>query len=393
MNISTLFFTFLKKESFFIDIKGEICYNFLKFLRLEVFIMLKEMLNERRIREIDDFDATSWAQVRESYKTILLNEVYGLPVPAPTKVDFEVVKTAPKYAAGAATRYDVMAHTVVCGKEFSFPFVAVIPNKTGKHPFFVHNDFDALVPSKYTPAEEIINNGFGVLSLCYESITSDDNDFTSGLAGILYPDGVRKNDNDTGKIAMWAWANMRVMDYALTLERLDPEQAAIVGHSRLGKTALVTGMLDERFRYVISNESGCSGAAITRGKVGETVAQITMRFPYWFCHNYLKYVDHEALTFDQHMLIATAAPRTVLVGSAIEDQWADPDSEYLACIAASKAWKNLGGKGFVGPDRLPVVGADFREGDICYHLRGGSHFFSRHDWICYMNTIREKMGK
>ena len=37
--------------------------------------MLKEMLNERRIREIDDFDATSWAQVRESYKTILLNEV------------------------------------------------------------------------------------------------------------------------------------------------------------------------------------------------------------------------------------------------------------------------------------------------------------------------------
>ena len=221
-------------------------------------------------------------------------------------------------------------------------------------------------------------------------MTSDNDDYTNGLAGLIYPDGVRKNATDSGKIMMWAWANMRVMDYAMQLPQLDHKNGAIAGHSRLGKTSLVTGMLDERFQYIISNDSGCSGTAITRGKVGEQISQITKRFPYWFCENYKKYVDHNDLTFDQHMLLATIAPRTVLIGSAVEDVWADPDSEYLSCVAASFAWENLGEKGFVAPDRLPVVGADFREGNICYHLRDGLHYFSRRDWGVYMSIIQEK---
>lgn len=355
--------------------------------------MLAQILKDRRVREIDSFDAESWNDVRESYKAILLSEEYGLPVPKPTKLEFEVIQpnsVKRRFCAGDATRYEVIAHAEVCGKPFSFPFTAVIPNKKGKYPFIIHNDFEYLVPSKYLPAEEIINNGFALFELCYENVTSDDSDYTSGLSGILYPDGVRKNGNDPGKILMWAWANMRVMDYAMTLDCLDHEHSAVAGHSRLGKTALVTGMLDERFQYVISNDSGCSGTAITRGKIGEHISFITERFPYWFCENYKKYIDEEKLDFDQHMLLATIAPRTLLIGSAAEDAWADPDSEYLSCVAASKAWENLGLKGFIAPDRLPVPGADFHEGNICYHLREGAHYFSRRDWVTYMNIIREK---
>ena len=37
---------------------------------------------------------------------------------------------------------------------------------------------------------------------------------------------------------------MRVMDYALTLPGTDADNVAILGHSRLGKTALVTAMMD-----------------------------------------------------------------------------------------------------------------------------------------------------
>ena len=351
------------------------------------------MLKERGICELDAFDFNTWSTIREKYKTTLFNEEYGLPVPEPTKVEFEVIPpngAQRRFCAGAATKYEIVAHVEVCGKDFSFPFTAVIPNKKGKYPFIVHNDFEYLVPSKYLPVEEIINNGFAVFELCYQNITSDNNDMTNGLAGILFPDGIRKNGNDTGKILMWAWANMRVMDYAMTLDQLDHEHGAVAGHSRLGKTALVTGMLDERFRYVISNDSGCSGTAITRGKVGEQLSNITKTFPYWFCENYKKYVDHKALTFDQHMLLATIAPRVVLIGSAEEDTWADPDSEYLSCVAASRAWENLGLSGFVAPDRLPVPGADFHEGNVCYHLRDGSHYFSRRDWLVYMNTILKK---
>ena len=353
--------------------------------------MLKEMLLGRGICELETFQAETWPSIRKKYMEVLCQEEYGLPVPEPTKLEFEVIPSKRTFCAGDAVRSEVIVHAEVCGKPFSFPFTAVIPKKDGKHPFIIHNDFEYLVPSKYLPAEEIINNGFAAFELCYQNVTADNGDFTNGLAGILYPDGVRKNGNDTGKILMWAWANMRVMDYAMTLDCLDHNHGAIAGHSRLGKTALVTGMLDERFQYVISNDSGCSGTAITRGKVGEQISDITKRFPYWFCENYQSYTDHNKLTFDQHMLLATIAPRTLLIGSAEKDTWADPDSEYLSCVAASKAWENLGKKGFIAPDRLPVFGADFYEGDICYHLRDGEHYFSRRDWLVYMNVIQSKM--
>ncbi len=358
--------------------------------------MLEQILKERKVSAIGDFDKGSWDKVREEYQSILCREEYGQPVPSPTKIEFEVAPITAvqrRFCAGAATKYEVTVHTEVCGKSFSFPFVAVIPNKEGKHPFIVHCDFEYAVPTKYLPVEEMVNNGFAVFELCYQNVTADNGDMTSGLAGILYPDGVRKNNDDPGKIMMWAWANMRVMDYAMTLEQLDHEHGAIAGHSRLGKTALVTGMLDQRFHYVISNDSGCSGTAITKGKVGEQIANITKTFPFWFCENYKKYTNHENLTFDQHLLLATIAPRVLLIGSAVEDTWADPDSEYLSCVAASQAWENLGIPGFVAPDRLPVPGADFHEGNVCYHLRDGSHYFSRRDWLIYMDVIHKKRNK
>lgn len=358
--------------------------------------MLRNILEQRRVPMIKDFAAEDWARVRNEYKELLQNEEYGQPVPEPTEVRFELAPLDYKtrnFATGQAVHYHVTAHTVVCGKEFSFPFHAVLPKKPGKYPFFIHNDFSSDIPSRYTPAEEIIDNGFALLSVCYQDITSDNGDFTNGLAGILYPDGVRKNPTAPGKIAMWAWANKRLMDFAETREELDLNYSAVVGHSRLGKTSLVTGMLDERIQFVCSNGAGCSGDAITKEKAGEHINVITDRFPYWFCENYFKYANEELLTFDQHMLLATVAPRTVIIGAAYEDVWADPDSQYLSCYAASWAWKMLGKKGFIAPDRLPVVGAAFNDGDVCYQLREGTHYLGRKDWQFFMNTIMKKKNR
>ena len=52
----------------------------------------------------------------------------------------------------------------------------------------------------------------------------------------------------------------------------------------------------------------------------------------------------------------------------------------LACVSASEVYENCGLKGFVCQDRLPVVGDEFHEGTIGYHLREGKHYFSRYDW-------------
>ena len=308
-------------------------------------------------------------------------QLFGYLPPRPEKISFETEENIiPKFCAGKAVCHKVTVNTVINGKEFSFPFLATLPTDEEKHPFFVHINFRDLNPDRYMPTEELVDNGFAVLSVWYNDITTDDGDFTNGLAGVLFENG-KRNDTDCGKIAMWAWAAQRILDYAETLpDKLDLSRSVVCGHSRLGKTALFAGATDERFAFSYSNDSGCSGAAIARGTApgGERVADICRNFPFWFCENYKKYCNNEYnMPFDQHYLVASIAPRKVLIGSASEDKWADPLSEMLCCVASSPAFVN----GFKYEDRPPQIDDKFFDGDIGYHMRKGLHYFSREDWL------------
>lgn len=315
---------------------------------------------------------------------ILLKNEYGYIPSKPEQITFtKQANCINNFCASKAVADKITAMCIISGKEFEFSFYSAIPTKEGKHPFFIHINFRDCVPDLYMPTEELIDNGFAVFSFCYNDITKDNPDFNDGLAGVLY-DGKPRGKSDPGKIAMWAWAAQRVMDYAYTLpDLLDFNRSVVCGHSRLGKTALLTAATDERFAFAYSNNSGCSGAALARGNKGETIKDICdVRFPYWFCENYSEYIDNEeAMPFDQHYLIASIAPRFVCVGSAKEDLWADPDSEMLACAAASEAFENQGLAGFMGKDRLPEADDIFFDGCIGYHMRKGTHFFSREDWL------------
>ena len=334
--------------------------------------MLSEILKERNVPELLS---------REEMLDIVQAQLFGYLPPRPEKISFETEENIiPKFCAGKAVCHKVTVNTVINGKEFSFPFLATLPTDEEKHPFFVHINFRDLNPDRYMPTEELVDNGFAVLSVWYNDITTDDGDFTNGLAGVLFENG-KRNDTDCGKIAMWAWAAQRILDYAETLpDKLDLSRSVVCGHSRLGKTALFAGATDERFAFSYSNDSGCSGAAIARGTApgGERVADICRNFPFWFCENYKKYCNNEEnMPFDQHYLVASIAPRKVLIGSASEDKWADPLSEMLCCVASSPAFVN----GFKYEDRPPQIDDKFFDGDIGYHMRKGLHYFSREDWL------------
>ena len=322
---------------------------------------------------------------------ILQREEYGYLPPKSTRMEWSVQENCiPSFCAGKVTARRVELTVYLGDTPFTFPFVAVIPKSKEPCPFFIHINFRPDVPDRYMPTEEITDNGFAVLSFCYTDVTSDNGDFTNGLAGVLYPDGKRK-PTDPGKIALWAWAAQRVLDYAEQEPRLDMSRAMVCGHSRLGKTALLCGATDERFFLAHSNDSGCSGAAITREKTGERVEQITRNFPYWFCENYKKYIGKEAdMPFDQHYLIASIAPRYTYVASALEDSWADPASELLSCMAATPAYEAHGLAGMVCADRLPEAGDEYHEGSIGYHLRPGLHYFGREDWNRLMTFVKGK---
>ena len=298
----------------------------------------------------------------------------------------EQVSEYANFCAGKAPLKTLEFKFETDGKSYSFPVSAVIPKREGKCPAFVMINFTPNVPDKYLPSERIVDRGYAVFSFYYKDVAGDDNDFKSNCAKYLCKN--RRSKSAPGKIAMWAWAAMRVMDYIETLPEIDKDNVAVVGHSRLGKTALVAGGYDERFKYVISNDSGCSGAAISRGKIGESVPRITTTFPYWFCPRYNEEAPNsDSASFDQNFLAALTVPRHLMVGSAEEDTWADPESEFMNTVMTNEAYAIYKMKGLVHNGDVPSPKTVLGEGDALYQLRHGSHYFSLEDWEEYMNFI------
>ncbi len=327
---------------------------------------------------------------REEMLDILQREEYGYMPEPPEEISFAKTQMRnDNIFGGKGKLWEIEITCTVKGKSFTFPAALMLPEGDGPFPFFVNLNFEKNIPNYYFPAEEILDNGFAAFNLYFKDVTSDNDDFTDGIAPLFCPDG-KRNAADCGKIAIWAWAASRCLDYAEAEPRLDMKRACVCGHSRLGKTALVAGAFDHRFRFVHSNDSGCSGAASARKNTGETVSDICRVFPYWFCENYKKYADNEdSMPFDQHFLLASIAPNFVSVASASEDDWACPENEQLSCFAASPAFEKLGLSGFIC-DKKGEIGDRFFDGHIGYSLRKGRHFFSREDWNNFIAFINSK---
>jgi hypothetical protein len=360
-------------------------------------------------------DAKTWeTKRRPEILKLYETHVYGKPPGRPSGMTFEVRSVDKNALGGKAIRKEVVVWFGSDKKGPKMEILIYLPaNAGGKVPIFVGLNFGGNQAVHVDPGitltsswvannaklgitdhkandklrgteasrwaiEEILAKGYGVATIYCGDIEPDKADgYSSSLRALMAaPD-------EWGTLAVWAWGLSRALDYFETDPDIDATRVIVMGHSRLGKTALWAGAADQRFAMVISNDSGCGGAALFRRRFGERIVRLNASFPHWFCRNFRKYDEKENdLPVDQHMLIALVAPRPVYVASAAEDLWADPKGEFLAAKHAGSVFALLGKQGLDASEQPKVNSPVMRT--VGYHVRQGKHDVTPYDWQRYL---------
>ncbi len=380
------------------------------------------------VKTVADWEKKRRPELLQLFKDVM----YGEMLPMPDAVKYETIAAPVKVFGGLGFRREIrIIFQMKDGRSHDIVALLYTPAKAGKAPVFVGLTFggnqiidpdpaitmtglrhpkamrERGVHARRFPAEALLKRGYAMAVVSYNDIFPDMHDgwetsvfqlFYSKAELLARPKGV-------SSIGAWAWGMSRTLDYLETLPEIDAKNAAVFGHSRLGKAALWAGACDSRFKLACVNNSGCGGASLSRRLYGETLYSMFYRLKdatperlaryigrWWFTDTLVdKALKPQELPIDQHQLIALVAPRAVSVHSATKDQWADPKGEYLAAYHAGPVYSLYGKtplKSAVPPPPETPVGTD-----VSYFLRTGVHDMLISDWNHYMDIADIVMKK
>jgi len=234
------------------------------------------------------------------------------------------------------------------------------------------------------PIERVLKRGYALAEFYAGDVAADSKDAEPALQRLSGGRSPRP-----GALMVWAWTYSRAVDVLSADARFDARRMIVWGHSRNGKDALIAMAFDPRIAGAIAHQSGRGGAALTRSLRGESVAQITKSYPYWFAPGFKDYAGREdQLPIDQHLLIALAAPRPILLTGARSDGWADPESAFRAARDATPVYRLMGAQGLHQTDMQHTE----LKADLSFYIRPGNHGSTTRDWATFLDWLDAHFG-
>jgi len=315
-------------------------------------------------------DYTRTAYIRK-IKELYQDNVYGYLPQRPTHLNVKTLTEDKRFAAGSAIRREMEFSLHFENRVFSFTATEVVPVSVAPVPVVIHiSQFDT-VPNEYLPAEEIADLGFAVISFSVKNICAPHGSKRDGI----YPFIVKRSTrNAPGKLMLWAYAAMRIMDYVQSSTRFDRENVSVIGHRTLGIAASVAGIFDGRFKYVIVNQADVfNGAADFTAEAD--ISEESARYTHLYCD---AFADFDFTPLKKEMLSITPS-QYLLMGRTDGEYRKNNTEDYTEHL-----------------DKNSVVDYNLKQellnskNVFCYK-RNGVSYLSRKDWGIYLSRIKDIM--
>lgn len=290
-------------------------------------------------------------------RKFLSENIYGEIPAKPVHLSCDVGEKDEFFAAGKAV---LKRHTIICEldgeRKISFPITAIIPKEKTNIPAIISAEQNGDLPNKFLPIEEIIDRGYAVFCFNHADICDNTVDFKSKIYKSL---ASRRKKTAPGKIAMWAYAMIRIAEYVYDLDYIDKSRIIFSGHSYLGKSALLAGAFCDKAKFIIANDSYGFGSLSPHDSLPVTMPQM-------FCPNFAEENSVEHAKSEHYSLLLACSDKQVLVGAATDDVRSFPKFES-ECL-----------------NQVKLLNPDF---NYHFHTREGSQYFSRQDWNTYLDYI------
>lgn len=233
------------------------------------------------------------------------------------------------------------------------------------------------------PFKTILARGYGLVLTYGADSVPDNKDAAQTVLNQIYAHIPDPQDRG-GTLSVWADLYAQVAKHLRKDKSLAPLPMVAWGHSRNAKAALLAGARYDEIDIVLAHQSGRGGIAPSRSKVGESLAQITKEYDYWFSPRFKSFIGREGeISVEQHQLLALNAPKPVLITAGNRDRWSDPAGSFQAVKAASPVWE-LYNKPAFSQTRL----RDFNPTlSVAFHMRKGTHGVTTDDWRVFLEFL------